>query len=140
MKFVDFIHEQDETLTSLSQEDFTKEDILEILNELNQEEINEVAEFIMDLIYDPSFDEEDLDESDKSDKSDESDNLNEVKYFKTKKSQLNRQRKRDKTALRKAAKERKKYYKKNKAKLRRKNKLYRKKVKRQPNKVQKHRK
>ena len=112
-------------------ENFDIADIQAVLAELSPEELNEVGEFILDLIYDPSFDEEDLEEN--------SEDLNEVKYFKTKKREINRNKKLDKVQRRKQAKERKKYYRKNKSKLKRKNKIYRKKVKRQPNIVRKHR-
>ncbi len=117
--------------------DFSTEDIFEIIQDLDQDELNEVGEFIMELIYEEDFDEEDLEESEEFK---DIENLDEKQYFKTKKSHLDRAKKRNTTQRLKDKKLRKKYYKKNKAKLKRKNKLYRKKVKRQPNIQKKHRK
>jgi DNA-binding transcriptional MerR regulator len=119
----DLINTQDD-----QNENFSVQDIKEILDELDTDELNEVGEFILELIYDPDFDNED------------EDTLDEVKYFDTKKKKLDRNKKLNLTQRRKDAKKRKKYYKKNKSKLKRKNKLYRKKVKRQPSQVKKHRK
>ena len=119
-----------DTFPDSQPDNFSTEDIYEIIEDLDQDELNEIGEFIMDLIYDPEFDEEDLEESE---------DLNEKKYFNTKKTHLDRAKKQNKAQRLKDKKLRKKYYKKNKSKLKRLNKKYRKKVKRQPNVVKKHR-
>ena len=113
------------------QEDFSVQDIKEILDELSQDELNDVGECIIDLIYDPEFDLDDMEESEE---------ISEKKYFGTRKREIDRNKKKNIAKRKLDKKARKRYYKKNRAKLKRKNKLYRKKVKRQPNIVRKHRK
>jgi hypothetical protein len=104
--------------------DYSLGDLVDALSELTQEELNEVGDFILAIT-----DDEDLEE-----------NLNETKYFDTTKRKLARQRKIGLADRRRAAKLRKKYYKKNKARIKRKQKLYKKKVKNRPSMVTKHRK
>jgi hypothetical protein len=117
-----------------SPEDFNIDDIYEILDDLTQHELNQIGEFIMELVYDPEFDIEDLGESE-----DEELSLSERKYFGTRKREINRNKKKNIAKRKLDKKARKRYYKKNKAKIKRKQKLYRKKAKRQPNIVKKHR-
>ena len=111
-----------EEIEDYEYENFTYEDILESLDLLTQEEINEVGEFITDLIYEQDFDEPDEQE--------EQEEIQEVKKFTTRKAQLQRAKKKNPAQVRKDKKARKIFYKKNKK--------YRKKVKRQPNKVRHH--
>lgn len=118
------------------EEYFTKADIIEMVEMLEDDELQEVGEMLVELIYDESWEDEDR-EHEGEDEMEES--LNEVRYFDKKKNQLNREKKKNPSERRKLAKERKKWYKKNKAKVKRKQKLYRKKAKRQPNMVRKHR-
>ena len=138
-KMLETMKTMKKTIEEPSVNNFTIEDIIEILNNLDQDELNEIGEFILDLIYEPDFDLDEIEETEELEEMVEEKDLNEVKYFKTKKRELDRAKKQSVSQRRKAAKERKKYYRKNKSKLKRKNKLYRKKVKRNPNKVKKHR-
>ncbi len=108
---------------------FSKEDIIEMIEILDDDEIQEIGEELMEMLYD---EDEDYD-------SDENTTLDEKKYFAKKANQVNREKKKDKATRRKDAKKRKKFYKQNKAKIKRKQKLYKKKTKRQPNQVRKHR-
>lgn len=101
---------------------FSIDDIVEMLEELTEEEIQEIGSDIMELIYDPSWEE-----------------MQEKQYFDKKTAVVNREKKKNKSQKKKDAKKRKKWYKKNKSKVKRKSKLYRKKTKRQPNQVKKHR-
>jgi len=66
--------------------------------------------------------------------------ITERKYFKTKKREIDRAKKRDKVNRLKQKRLRKKYYKRNKAKIKRKQKLYQRKAKRRPTMVKTHRK
>ena len=135
-----FNESQDEIKDTETETDFSfqKEDIHEILDDLTQEELDEVGEFILEMIYEPDFD---LDESDDEDEDDleESEEMNEIRYFKTKNRELKRKRKQNISARKKAKKLRRKYYRKNKARLKRKQKLYKKKAKRRPTMVKRHR-
>ena len=117
----------------LGNKDFSIDDIYEVIGELNADELNEVGEFILNLIYDPEFDE------DEDEVVEDLEDLEERQYFKNRNSQLKRSKKLNVSDRKKAAKLRKKYYKKHKSKLKRSNKLYRKKVKRNPNIQKKHR-
>ena len=119
--------------------DFDIEDIYNILDDLSQPELNQLGEFIMELIYDPEFDLDDLGEEEDGKEDEEEETIDEVRYFKTRKRQLNRAKKKNISQRKRDKKLRKRYYRKNKAKMKRKNKLYRKKVKRQPNRVKRHR-
>lgn len=71
--------------------------------------------------------------------SDETTFLDEVKYFDTRKRELERKRKQHKSDLLKQRKEAKKYYRRNKNKIKREQKLYRKKVKSHAIRPRKHR-
>ncbi len=126
MNFKTFLTEDSEEV--YSNEFFTVDDIQEMLYELTQEELQEVGECIMNIIYDEEWNDIDV-----------LDDIDEVHYFKKRAHQVNKEKKKDKSQRRKDAKKRKQWYKKNKAKVKRQNKKYRKKVKRQPNLVRKHR-
>lgn len=141
MKFADYLKNTSEIVESedlnLPEPDFevyTKEDLIEFVNELTDEEAEDLAGFIMDELYDESEDDEDEDEDY------EDDEMSEKKFFKTKKRELNRAKKVDRADRRKLARDMKKYYKKNKAKIKVKASRYRKKTKRNPNMVKTHRK
>ena len=129
--FKELIETFDE-ITPEDSDDFDINDIIAVIHNLTQDELNEVGMCIMDLV-DPDKDENSEDENE------DENSITERKYFDTKQRTINRNKKLDVTARRKAAKERKRYYKKNKSKLKRKNKLYRKKIKRNPNIQKKHR-
>ena len=111
---------------------FTKEEIIEMIMILDYDELQEIGEDLMEIIYDEDDDDDDDDDVDEA--------LNEKKYFAKKNSQVKRDKKLDKSAKRKLAKKRKQVYKRNKSKVKRKQKLYRKKAKRQPNQVRRHKK
>lgn len=115
-------------LPTPEQEYFTKEDILEMIDVLDENELQEIGEELMELLYDEEFEDEDMEES-----------INEKKYFAKKAKEINKEKKKNKSERRKDAKKRKQMYKKNKAKIKRKQKLYKKKAKRQPNQVRTHR-
>ena len=117
------------------QEYFTKEDILEMIDLLDEEELQEIGEEIMEIFNREYEDEEYEDEEYEY----EDEDITEKKYFAKKAREVNREKKIDKATKRKLAKKRKLMYKKNKAKIKRANKKYRKKVKRQPNSVRTHR-
>ncbi len=103
---------------------WAKEDIIEAIDYLDDDELQELGEEIAELFYDEDDDEESLDEA---------------KYFDKKSGQVNRDKKKDKSSKRKKAKERKKWYKRNKSKVKRKQKKHRRKVKVGSHKVTKHR-
>ena len=130
MKFKTLIKEESQPEYQ-EQEGFTVDDIIELLPELTYDELQELGEELMEIIYDEEFDLDDMDDIEE--------NINEVKYFDKKKNQVNREKKKDKSQRRKDAKKRKQWYKRNKSKIKRKQKLYRKKAKRQPNLVKHHR-
>jgi hypothetical protein len=121
--------------TFLTEEEagFTTSDIIEILPELDEEELDIVGECIMGILEDEEVEDIDMDMG-------VSEILDEKKFFKTKKRELNREKKKDKAQKKRDAKKRKMYYRKNKAKIKRKGKLYNKKVKRNPNMVRRHKK
>jgi len=113
MKFRTFISEDFDEFDqgSPSTPGFSKQDITEMLEELDKSELQELGEKLMDIIYDEDFDfedEEDLDEG--------------PKKMKSTKRQMNRNKKVDKAGKRKLAKKRKQWYKRNKAKVKRYNK------------------
>jgi hypothetical protein len=81
---------------------FSKSDIIEILDDFDADEMQDVGEFIMGLVYQEEFD---LD-----------DDIDEAIYLDKKKSQVNREKKLNPSQKRKLAKQRKKWYKKNKNK------------------------
>ncbi len=128
MKFKNYITEGIEGTEDFTDEYFTKEDIIEMLDALEFDEIQEIGEEIMEILSgDEDFDDLDYEE------------IEEKQYFAKKKNQVNREKKVDKATKRKLAKKRKQLYKRNKAKIKRQQKLYRKKAKRQPNRVKTHR-
>jgi len=135
MKFRDFITE-DSNLDIENQEkidyNYSLDQIIEILSELDQDELNEVGDCILELIYDPEFDDEE-DELEESE-------LNEIRYFDTRKRELKKARKKNLSQRKKDKKLRKMYYKQNKAKIKRKQKLYKRRVKLRPTMVRKHKK
>ena len=65
-----------EEMKDIKQEGFTKEDILEMLDELTDDELQEVGEEIMEIIYEEGFDDDDDDDT------------NESKFFKTRKKEV----------------------------------------------------
>ena len=95
----------------------------------NSLEIKDESGIIGTIVFDPTLKE-----------STEDSKINERKFFKTRKVQLDRAKKKNILQRRKDKKDRKKYYRKNKAKIKIKNKRYRRKVKRNPNMVKTHRK
>jgi hypothetical protein len=115
---------------------WTKEELLEFISELEDDEVQEVGDFIMgELMEDDDFEDDDFEFG-----SYEDEELDEVHYFDKKKSQLDREKKKNISARKMKAKLLRKYYKKNKAKIARKAKIYRKKAKRNPSKVFHHKK
>jgi len=102
-----------ETLTETEEfenEVFGIQDIVESLQYLTQEEIQEVGEFIYEMLEDEDI--EDMEDED----------VTEAKYFDKKAHQVNKEKRLNKTERRKLAKKRKQWYKKNKAKVKRYNK------------------
>ena len=126
---------------------WTKEELIEALDYLEEDEIQEIGEEIAELIYDEDFDEfdEGCDGTGKGkgkgkfEDEDEDESLDEVKYFNKKANVIKREKKQDKSTKRKKAKERKKWYKQNKAKVKRKQKKHRRKVKVGSHRVTRHR-
>jgi hypothetical protein len=115
---------------------WTKEELLEFISELEDDEVQEVGDFIMgELMEEDDFEDDDFESG-----SYEDEELDEVHYFDKKKSQLDREKKKNVSARKMKARLLKKYYKKNKAKIARKAKIYRKKAKRNPSKVFHHKK
>ena len=88
MNFKNYITEKDdrdpekshEEMKDIKQEGFTKEDILEMLDELTDDELQEVGEEIMEIIYEEGFEDDDDDEDDED--------TNESKFFKTRKKEV----------------------------------------------------
>jgi hypothetical protein len=137
-KFSEYLDRKNASITNENDNDFdeldyTKEDIIDLLDEMSPEDINDLAYFIMDELYDEEDD--DMDDMDDMDE----DELSEIKYFDKKKRELNVAKKQDRSSRRKRARELKKYYKKNKSKIKVKASRYRKKIKRNPKIVTKHR-
>ena len=136
MGFLDYIKEDTDINLDdmgINPNNFSKEDILEIINELDDDEIQDVGDFIMEIIYDEDFDDDDEDEDD------EPEEVSEKKYFKTKGREIKRAKKKNKGKRRTDARKRKKFYRKNKSKIKRKSEIYRRRVKRRPNMVRRHR-
>jgi len=125
MKFKTFIEAIADTDTDINMEDLTKADLIELINELDEDEIGPVMEILLNYLEN-TFDVDDID-GDGTDEIDE--DLDEAKYFKTKKSQVKRNKKQNKSAKRKLAKQRKRNYKKNRAKIKRYQKKARRKAK-----------
>ena len=134
MKFSNFLEAEssiDDVSVKPDQEYFTKEDILEMIGVLSEDELQEIGEELLELLFDEEedYDSDDIDE----------DTLDEKKYFNKKAHQVKKEKKVDKSAKRKLAKKRKQMYKKNKSKIKRDQKKYRKKTKRRPSMVRSHR-
>jgi len=107
---------------------FNKNEVIEMLNMLDADDL--------DYIWDYMNDEDDIvDNVDTHTALD----VTEKKFFKKKKIQLDREKKQDRAARRKAKKQRHKDYKKHKAQIKIKHKKYLRKVKRNPNLVRHHR-
>lgn len=171
MSFKNYLSENEEIQQKADTDELiTKDDIIELLDELSEEDIDDLGNFILDEVYD----DEDIEEVSVSElaigdviviedeeltidtiseteinytSTDDEGNsitdyieIDEKKFFKKKKRDLNRAKKQDRTSRRKRARELKKYYKKNKSKIKVKAARYRKKTKRNPNLVRTHRK
>lgn len=134
--------EDAENLEESDTHKWTKESIIEFLNTLDEEEIDELGEFIIDsLMYDEGtdvyddFEDEDYDFEEELEESEE---INEVKFFQKKKVQLDREKRKNVAQRKKDARLMKKYYKKNKARIKMARKKYIKRVKHNPNKIKHH--
>jgi hypothetical protein len=116
---------------------FTIEEITEMLQLLDQDELDDVGAFIIELL-----DEDEIDGDFDSEIEEEisEDEINERKYFDRKQREINREKKKNISKRKILKRERRKYYKRNKAKIKRKQKLYRKKARRRPTMIKKHRK
>lgn len=115
---------------------WTKEDLIDFINSLDDDELQEVGDFIYgEVTEDEEFDDDDYEDSEDLEESE----LTEVKYFDKKKNQLDREKRQNIAQRKKKAKLLKKYYKKNKARIKLKAKKYRKIAKRNPNRVRHHR-
>jgi hypothetical protein len=114
---------------------WTKDELLEFISELEDDEVQEVGDFLMgELMEDDEFEDDDF-ETGSEDEDEDEDELKEGHFFAKNKSVMDREKKKNKAARKMKAKLLKKYYKKNKASIARKAKIYRKKAKRNPNKV-----
>jgi hypothetical protein len=112
---------------------WTKDELLEFISELEDDEVQEVGDFLMgELMEDDEFEDDDFETGSEDEDEDE---LKEGHFFAKNKSVMDREKKKNKAARKMKAKLLKKYYKKNKAAIARKAKIYRKKAKRNPNKV-----
>jgi len=99
MGFLDYIKEDTDINLDdmgINPSNFSKEDIIEIINELDDDEIQDVGDFIMEIIYDEDFDDDDEDEDD------EPEEVSEKKYFKMTMGQLKAQKNKNKGAKLKA--------------------------------------
>lgn len=115
----------DEDLNEEDTEEFegkiTREDIIELLNDMTDDEVDEFGEFILDILYD-------------------GESLDEAKFFDTKQRELDKAKRTNRAERRLRAKELAKYYRRNKARILAKQKKYRKKIAANPNKVRHHKK
>jgi len=114
---------------------FTLDEVIELVSSLDSEDLN--------YVYDVLKNSYDLDDDDIADvgagNTEDYDDITEVKYFKKRKRVLDREKKHDIAQRRKDRKKRHLEYKRHKAKILRKQKFYRRKVKRNPNMVRRHR-
>lgn len=115
----------DEDLNEEDTEEFegkiTREDIIELLNDMTDDEVDEFGEFMLDILYD-------------------GESLDEAKFFDTKQRELDKAKRTNRAERRLRAKELAKYYRRNKARILAKQKKYRKKIAANPNKVRHHKK
>ena len=152
----------DESLNTTPLQEFTESEIIsdveDILENLSPDDIRKLSLYVMgeDTVSDPEtfikkfVSQGDLVEGmqkildyfmedDDEDEEEDDEELDETIYFKTRKKELARERRKNKVELKKLKKLRKKYYRKNKMKLKRKQKIYKKKVKSGAIKPRKHR-
>jgi hypothetical protein len=112
---------------------WTKDELLEFISELEDDEVQEVGDFLMgELMEEDEFEDDDFETG--SDDEDE-DELKEGHFFKKNKSVIDREKRKNVAQRKMKAKLLKKYYKKNKSAIARKAKIYRKKAKKHPNSV-----
>lgn len=102
--------EDEEEYEEYEEENFSLEDIQSILPELSDDEIHQIGELIMSLIYEPEFEEGEETVEDE---------ITEKKIFKTKKRELKKLKKTNKQQRRLDAKKRKIFYRRNKSKMKR---------------------
>lgn len=118
-------NDDDEDLNEEDTEEFegkiTREDIIELLNDMTDDEVDEFGEFMLDILYD-------------------GESLDEAKFFDTKQRELDKAKRTNRAERRLRAKELAKYYRRNKARILAKQKKYRKKIAANPNKVRHHKK
>lgn len=125
-------------------EEFTKEEVIEMVNELDSESLDYVLYMLSnDFEDDEDFEADDVKDDDVEDDEDDEKYfekcLDEKRFFKIKKSALNRAKKINVAQRRKDKKAAKLNYRKHRAKIKLQNKKYAKKVKRNPNAVRTHR-
>lgn len=125
---------------------WTKEELIDFINDLQDDEAADIGNVIFDYImyndeindydsfvYDDYDDYENIDEAEKADEE-----IYETKFFDVKKRQLAQQKKKHIADKKRKAKLLHRYYQKNKARIARAHKIYRKKAKRNPSKIRKH--
>jgi len=117
---------------------FTLDEVIELVSSLDSDDLNYVYNT---LVNSYGLDDDDIADAGAGNTEDYDDdnNITEKKYFKKRKSVLDREKKHDIAQRRKNRKQRHLEYKRHKAKILRKQKLYRRKVKMNPNIVKTHR-
>jgi hypothetical protein len=114
---------------------WTKDELLEFISELEDDEVQEVGDFLMgELMEEDEFEDEDF-ETGSEDEDEDEDELKEGHFFNKTKSQMDREKHKDVAQRKMKKKLLAKYYKKNKARIARKAKIYRNKAKKHPNAV-----
>jgi hypothetical protein len=110
---------------------WTKDELLEFISELEDDEVREVGDFLMgELMEEDEFEDEDFETG-----SEDEDELKEGHFFNKTKSQMDREKHKDVAQRKMKKKLLAKYYKKNKARIARKAKIYRNKAKKHPNAI-----
>ena len=110
---LDETFDEDFDSAAAGEKSFKVQDIKEILDELEDDEIQELGEFIAELL----------------DYDDDDEEIDEAKYFNTKKRQVEKNKRKDISQRKKDARKRKQWYRKNKNKVKKYNKKARKKRK-----------